>query len=283
MMKRLLWGIGVMAFQHIELPSCGISLYESKHKEKDRVREHHHAVHQILYAIEGRGRITIDRSSYEVAQDNAVVIAPYTRHSVISDSRLTLLVLAFDEKSLDSFVQRDIMNKFFKKSRYFTLNPMVSGELRQFLRKILFEQSQRFPLGSYAIKIHLLHFLLVLARFQEAPQHTDTNTLRAERIKHYIETLYYEPLTAKDISSRLGISTRYVNNIFKEQYHMTPMQYLAEVRIQTAKKLLAETDKDIATICFEVGYENLSTFYRVFKKTVNMSPNRYRQLYQPVD
>ena len=36
------------------------------------------------------------------------------------------------------------MNKFFKKSRYFTLNPMVSGELRQFLRKILFEHPSVF-------------------------------------------------------------------------------------------------------------------------------------------
>lgn len=73
---------------------------------------------------------------------------------------------------------------------------------------------------------------------------------------------------------------RYVNDIFKEQYHMTPMQYLTEVRIETAKKLLTESDKDIVTVCFEVGYENLSTFYRVFKNSVNMSPNQYRKQHQ---
>lgn len=148
------------------------------------------------------------------------------------------------------------------------------------LRKILFEQSHHLSLQQYAIKIDLQHFLLALARVGETLQHPDTNTLRADRIRHYIETLYYEPLTAHDISVRLGISTRYVNDIFKEQYHMTPMQYLAEVRIQAAKKLLQRTDKDIVTICFEVGYENVSTFYRVFKKTVSMSPHRYRQLHK---
>ncbi len=57
------------------------------------------------------------------------------------------------------------------------------------------------------------------------------------------------------------------------------MQYLTHIRIEHAKRLLLDSDKEIVTICFEVGYETLSTFYRSFKKEVEMTPNQYRQYY----
>src|SRR5690606_11019190 len=104
--------------------------------------------------------------------------------------------------------------------------------------------------------------------------------LRTETIQSYIDTHYYEPLTANDIADKLGISVRYVNTIFKETYQKTPIQYLMEIRVERAKKLLRQTDKEIITICFEVGYETLSTFYRAFKNATNMSPKQYRDLVQ---
>jgi AraC-like DNA-binding protein len=269
-----------MTFRKIDLHSEGTYLYESKHQEGDRVHEHHHHIHQILYAIEGRGKIQLDGQSYDVVQDNVAIIVPNSQHSIISDSRLTMLVLAFDETLLDSFIQRDLTRRFYEASTFIRLTPIASSELRQFLRKMLFEQSRENPLRESAIKIQLLEILHVLARSLQLPQLEDMNSLRAERIKNYIETLYYEPLSSKDVASRLGISTRYMNTIFKEQYNQTPMQYLTEVRIETAKKLLTQSDKDIVTVSFEVGYETLSSFYRTFKNIVNLSPNKYRQLHQ---
>jgi AraC-like DNA-binding protein len=193
-----------------------------------------------------------------------------------------MLVLAFDESHLDSSIQNELLERFFKKSYFLKPNPIVSSELKQLLRKMLFEQANESLIKHSAIKIYLLQLLLIIARSQELPQFIDTNSIRAERVKQFIETLYFEPLTVSGIASRMGISTRYLNSIFKEQYQLTPMQYLTEVRMQHAQKLLIESDKEIVTICFEVGYETLSTFYRTFKKTVNMSPNQYRQLHTSI-
>lgn len=106
---------------------------------------------------------------------------------------------------------------------------------------------------------------------------TDFNSLRTERIRSYIDSHYFESLTASDIAARLAIGVRHVNNIFKDRYRITPIQYLTEVRISLAKQLLIDTNKDIVSICFEVGYETLPTFYRAFKNIVGMSPNLFRQ------
>lgn len=267
-----------MTLRKMQLPEWGAYLYESRHRAGDRINIHHHDNHQILYAIEGEGTISIDHQEYRISQDQGAFLAPYSPHSIYSQTSLTLLVLAFDIDSLASFGNDELQRNFFHSSRFFNPDLIASSELRQLLRKMIYEQTSKDSLSGWALKIHLLHILLTLMRFIERSRILDKNSLRTETIKNYIDTHYYEPITANDIADKLGISTRYVNTIFKETYQKTPMQYLMEVRIERAKVLLSETDKEIITICFEVGYETLSTFYRTFKNTTNMSPKQYRDM-----
>src|SRR5690625_92975 len=144
---------------------------------------------------------------------------------------------------------------------------------------MLYEQSVRNSINKLALKIYLSELLFILMKAQEEPKMMDANILRAERLRNYIATHYYEMIDANYISTMLGMSIRHINNIFKEQYDLTPIQYLTEVRMELSKKLLLETDKDIASICFEVGFESLSTFYRTFKNYTHVSPNQYRERY----
>jgi AraC-like DNA-binding protein len=269
-----------MPFRPIELPGNGILLYESKHRGHDAISEHHHRVHQLLYAIEGKGTIALDRVEYGMEADDAVFVAPYSNHSIHSDSSLTLLVLAFDADKLDAYVREEVLARHFRKSMRLKLHPFAAGEVRQLLRKMLFEASGYDALCAWAEKVYLCEVLMVLARLQQSPGPTDTNSLRAERIRNYIDKHFYEPLSAGDLAAKLNISVRYLDAIFKEQYRITPLQYLTEVRIERAKKLLIETDKDIASICFEIGYETISTFYRTFKNVVSVSPNKFRQIHR---
>lgn len=272
-----------MKLRPIALPESGVYLYESKHQEGDHIDPHYHSVHQMLFALEGHGKITVERTTYDFTTDNAVVLTPQSNHSIVSDARLTLLVLAFDSAVLDRSVRNELLQDCFPASAYMQLNGFTASELRQLLRKMLFEQSRTSKLGSWAMRIYLLEMLLLLARSKNPAPVSDSNQLRAERIRSYIDVNYYEPLQAGDLGSKLGISARHVNQIFKDQYQLTPTQYLTEVRMQVAQKLLQETDKDIVSICFEVGYENLSTFYRTFKGVVNLSPNQYRKVYKGQD
>lgn len=269
-----------MTFKTIDLQVCGVYLYESKHQDGDIVNEHHHQCHQILYALDGEGTITLDKKRHPFSQDNAALIVPFSNHAVVSDSKLTLLVLAFDAIRLDPNTLSSLLRTYFQSSAFIKLNPFAGSELRQLLRKMLFEQSRQDPLGDWAFTIYLLEILLILARSNQPFHATDSNSLRAERIRSYMDTHYFEKLSADDIGARLGITARYVNDIFKAKYGITPTQYISEVRIELAKKLLVETDKDIVSIAFEVGYETLSTFYRNFKNIIQIAPNHFRQMHQ---
>lgn len=261
----------------------GIRLTENKHLKKNLVKNHHHQIHQILYVLENTGEITFNNQKHLFSQDSLAFISPYSDHSITSNAKMTVLVLEFDVGKLDSEIKRILLQQQFDETRLIELNPFEASNIRQLLRRMLYEQSQGEPINSLAVKIYLEELLLILLRTQEESIITDANELRAERLREHIDTHYFEISDANDISQKLGISTRHVNTIFKEQYDMTPMKYLNEVRMEIAKKLLMETDNDIASICFEVGFEAISTFYRRFKEYTNLSPNKYRMKYQYTD
>lgn len=270
-----------MTIKWIDLSQNAIDIYEQKHMNGHLVSEHYHGAHQLLFVLEGEGAIRLDGEVHKLTVDDTVLIVPYSVHSVMSDSRLTLLVLAFDDKVLDADLREQLLHAYFPTSCLLKPGMFAASELRQWLRKMLFEQSREgSPLVRISLKVQLSQLLLLLVGSvdtEAAAIGSSSNRLRAEKIRSYIDSNYFDPLTAGDIASRLGISTRHVNNIFKERYDMTPMQYLTEVRIRVAQKLLEETNKDIISICFEVGYDSVSTFYRSFKAVAKLSPKTYRE------
>jgi AraC-like DNA-binding protein len=270
------WRLAEMSGEKIEY---GISLFESNHRDGDLVKEHHHDVHQLLYAVGGEGEIIINGTASTFTLNRVAIITPFTPHSIISNSKLTVLILAFDQTLLGSPEIDELITRYLTVTQLTDLNPLDGGSFRQQLRKMLYEQSNGDALKLTAMKIYLAQLLLKLVRYQDQAEVTNANSLRAVRLRNYIDHHYFEEISAVDLAAKLQISTRHLNTIFKESFQITPMQYLAKVRIDLAKKLLIETDNDISSICFEVGFESLSTFYRAFKNLAGMSPNKYRSVY----
>lgn len=253
-----------------------ISLKESIHSERDTVNEHFHETYQILYALEDEGEVWIDGKGYAFNPDHVAFVRPFSKHSIVAHSKLAILVLEFDASIMDSDIHQKMLRDYLDASRLITVHQFEAMEIRQLLRKMLYQQSMGDALQGMGLQVYLLEILYLLCYSLQEATITDANTLRADRLKKYIDTNYFNVMNASDISSKLGVSTRYVNTIFKEQFQKTPLQYLTEVRLETAKKMLLETDKDIISICFEVGFESLSTFYRTFNNYTHISPNKYR-------
>lgn len=254
----------------------GIQIRENIHVDKNLVESHYHKIHQILYVLENKGEIIFNEESHLLTEDSIAFIPPFSTHSIISETKMTILVLEFDLEKIGLEV-RDILTEYdLDEAKLIELNLFEAGNVRQLLRRILYEQSQQEADSFFAMKIFLFELLLILLRSGKETNITNANMLRAERLRKYIDTHYFEIVDANDISKNLNISTRYINTIFKEQYSVTPIKYLNEVRMEIAKKLLIETNKDITSICFEIGFESLSTFYRRFKEYVGVSPYKYR-------
>lgn len=84
-------------------------------------------------------------------------------------------------------------------------------------------------------------------------------------------------LSIEDIAKRAGYSAGYMRRIFKDQYACSPNDYLLNIRIEKAKRLLAETDRSTKDIAHAVGYLNVKYFYSIFKKRTGMTTYEYKQ------
>lgn len=90
------------------------------------------------------------------------------------------------------------------------------------------------------------------------------------------ENLHYKHSTAT-LSQRLKLHERTFMRRFKNSLHSTPNQYIQELRVDRAKSLLVTTDKSFDEITSEVGFENESSFRRLFKRETLLNPGEYRK------
>lgn len=97
-----------------------------------------------------------------------------------------------------------------------------------------------------------------------------------DRMKLYIKKNFKNNISIELLSNLFYINRSYCSSIFKERTGQKFVDYLNNVRIENAKTLLKKTDKKISNIAKESGYSNVKYFYRVFKKTTNVTPETYR-------
>ncbi|AZS13350.1 response regulator [Paenibacillus lutimineralis] len=99
-------------------------------------------------------------------------------------------------------------------------------------------------------------------------------------IRHYIESHLGEEISLTVLADRFYFSPQYISKKFKENYDMTIMNYLTQLRMDKAKSLLSHSDISIIEISQLVGYEDDNYFGKVFRKHVGESPSHYRKKQQ---
>ena len=95
-------------------------------------------------------------------------------------------------------------------------------------------------------------------------------------VKSFLDEHYSEKLSLESVASHFFIDKHYLARLFKEQYGVTLVTYLQQMRITHAKRMLRFTDKSIEEIGLECGIGELNYFSRVFKKLEGVSPSEIR-------
>ncbi len=100
---------------------------------------------------------------------------------------------------------------------------------------------------------------------------------RIDRVCTYINRNYRNSLRLEDAARIANMSVTAFSRFFKKSTGKTFVQYVNELRIGQACRMLIESEMNIAEICYEVGFNNISNFNRRFCERQNMSPRRFRQ------
>jgi AraC family transcriptional regulator, regulatory protein of adaptative response / methylphosphotriester-DNA alkyltransferase methyltransferase len=98
-----------------------------------------------------------------------------------------------------------------------------------------------------------------------------------EQVKDIYHTYFDDNAKLSLAIKQLNISQNHLIRLFKQQFNMTPVEYINKLRIEKSVEYLASTDMNILNITLLCGFGSISNFYGCFKKQFGLTPNEYRK------
>jgi transcriptional regulator GlxA family with amidase domain len=112
------------------------------------------------------------------------------------------------------------------------------------------------------------------ASMPDEPQHSDALVARAQR---FMEKSLQQGFSLSELARHLAVSERTLNRRFKLAIGEAPLHYLQSLRVDVAKRLLETQGLNVDAVTARVGYNDLSTFRRLFKRQTGLSPREYQR------
>lgn len=142
--------------------------------------------------------------------------------------------------------------------------------------------------GFYAV-IKFLTVLYELSLFEEARTlssssfakidiHSDSR--RVQKVQEYINGHYKEEVRLSQLADMAGMTPVAFSRFFKLRTGKNLSDYIIDIRLGYAARLLVDSTMSIAEICYDCGFNNLSNFNRIFKKKKSCSPKEFRENYR---
>lgn len=262
------------------------SLCRRVRSAEDRFNPHCHEYYEIFITVSGKVKHWVNGNVYNLPEGSLVFIRPDDIHGYIYDGEetekveyvnfcftketakelFTYLSDSFPSKKLEEsplpptvVVRGEEKNQILSLvTQLYSVNYDDKDMLKIRSRVILAEIFTRFSRNDfYEENEKLPLWLNILLRNMELPENF---TRGAERMVF--------------LSNK---SKEHISRTIKKYFGITPSDYVNNLRINYAGNLLMNTDTPVIDICYECGFQNLSHFYRNFKKRHGVSPGDFRR------
>lgn len=120
----------------------------------------------------------------------------------------------------------------------------------------------------------------VLASSSFAHTERATESRRVQKVKQYVNEHYSEALKLSDIADLVGMSPVAFSRFFRHRTGRTLSDYITDIRLGYAARMLVDSGRNISEICYECGFNNLSNFNRTFKAKRNYTPREFRAMFK---
>lgn len=255
---------------------------------------HQHGELEIIYITESTGTRYVGNNVERYAPGDIVLVGSFLPHMYKSDA------IYYSREKKDRV--KAIIVQFameFARSSFFTypelkniatlLHDAASGiafcdsetdTIAKKMQEILHKKgSERFFI--------FLQMLDTMSRCRKRKLNTTFNEKiayeqennRITRILSYLNRCYTEKITLSGLSKIACMNETALCRFFKIKTGKTIIQYVNELRIAYACKLLADGTHSIAEICYRTGFNNISAFNRIFKRIIGLTPTGYKEQY----
>ena len=268
----------------VHLGERGIYIFESRHSPDFHMELVKQDFEHLYVVREGRGFIETGSERLPIRENQLVYVPAHVAQRPVDDpdAPLTLIILCFYESVFGDCTPAAESMRLFRRT-FPALTPFKVGdnytrlEVRNRLRALFVEQMQQREGGDAVILSQLIELLVFLSRTyaeHSALSPTDPGAAAFAGSLQYLDENFYRPVKIEELAELANMSYRSYTEQFKRRTGKTVTQYLAERRVEYAKRLMLETD-DILFASAEAGFGDLTHFYRVFKKLSGVTPKQF--------
>lgn len=138
---------------------------------------------------------------------------------------------------------------------------------------------REYSLGGFASPLAIEGMMLEIAagllRKEDRNSHL-RGAIWLSRACDILHARFHEPLGLSSLASRVGVHPVHLAREFRRHYGCTVGQYVRRLRVDSASRMLVESESSLVAIALEVGFANQAHFCRIFKLLTGISPARYR-------
>ncbi len=251
------------------LYNCGIEQCKSNQFYGPKSREYH----LIHFVTRGEGTLDIHGTTYRIHQNQLFVIPAneISTYRAGSKNPWKYCWIGFfgiqSTRFLNSLMQCD--------ARRFVINCKNAAAYEKQLEHILNTSGKQL---STHLKVNgmMYHMLGTLLEESGADDPKDLNFSIPYQAQQYMEMYYHKEIQIADVAASVGVHANYLSSIFQKQYHVTPKQYLSDLRATKACELLLNTDHPVYIVANSVGFTDPLAFLFFFKHIVGIPPSDYR-------
>lgn len=255
--------------------------YETRNWKTFEMPVHCHPGIEINYILEGSCTYEIDGRTYDLKKRDLIMLDCMIPHCLKFASDTPGAVAGA------SFVQTDETLGESGKA----CTSQIMSQLARGKKVVVFENAKQilpslknlyeeYILDADAYYLNLLSMKLIFEAARLSQAGNPTQRQHVKKVELYIQENYSKITCVDDIAAYVGLNKGYLERIFKSYTGITVWNYLKNVRLKYAVKLLRTTDIPIGEIDEHLGINSRQTFYLMFQKRFGMSPQDYRKITQ---
>lgn len=247
---------------------------------------HQHEEIQISYIYKGSGTLLVGDSINDYKEGDILVIGENIPHVFRSNTSASpesvMLTLFFTKTSFgkDFFSLNDMssVDDFFKASEYgMKILSNQNKIINQFHKLKNQNKLQRIATFLKILNIIIFSEKTPLSSFVYKKKYTDDEGRRMSAVFEYAIESYHQNITLDEVAEKANMSKNAFCRYFKKRTNKTFFQFLIEIRIENACKLLHhKKDLSIASVSELCGFQDIANFNRKFKELKGISPSQYR-------
>lgn len=225
---------------------------------------HSHNLIEMIYLIDAKAYINMSDKTLYPTWCDMVVYPPHHIHQEYIDMNYTqkCMYIQFDVKS-----SIELTEPFKIKDKEGKLYWLLSEIIEHSQKDIDYKEDELIITYIKAMLINMKRYLTEL----EEKKDIVTQAI------HYIGYNYAEEITVDRLAKKFYVSPSYISRLFHKRLGASPMNYVASIRIEAAKKLLCFSMESINEISTMIGIEDPKYFSRLFKKTTDYTPSEFRK------